>query len=102
LMGMFGILIVQALVSFAIIYYFATKAKDGMNIFKTVIAPILGGVGCLYVAYLLNDNKVDLAAGDPLFIKLVPWATVVFFAAGVILALIYRTSNPKKYEAIGR
>jgi amino acid transporter len=102
LMGMFGILIVQALVSFAIIYYFATKAKDGMNIFKTVIAPILGGVGCLYVAYLLNDNKVDLAAGDPLFIKLVPWATVVFFAAGVILALIYRSSNPKKYEAIGR
>jgi amino acid transporter len=102
LMGMFGILIVQALVSFAIIYYFATKASDGMHWFKTVVAPILGGVGCLYAAYLLNDNKTDLAAGNPLFISLVPWATVAFFAVGIVLALIYRSTNRPKYEAIGR
>ncbi len=54
------------------------------------------------MAYLLNDNKTDLAAGNPLFIKVLPWATVVFFAIGVILALVYRSTNPKKYEAIGR
>jgi len=101
-MGMFGILIVQALVSFAIIYYFWAKDRAGMHWFKTIVAPIIGGVGCLYAAYLLNDNKTALAFGNPLFIKLVPWATVAFFAVGIIIALIYRSTDKERYEAIGR
>jgi amino acid transporter len=102
LMGMLGILIIQALVSFAIIYYFATKARDGMHWFKTLVAPILGGVGCLYAAWLLVDNRVDLAAGNPLWIQLVPWAIAAMFIAGFAIALYYRSADPKRYEAIGR
>jgi amino acid transporter len=102
LMGMLGILVVQALVSAAIIYYFATKARDGMHWFKTVVAPVLGGVGCLYAAYLLVDNRETLAAGNPLFIAAVPWAIAAFFIIGVAIALFYRSTDPKRYEAIGR
>jgi amino acid transporter len=102
LMGMLGILVVQALVSAAIIYYFATKARDGMHWFKTLVAPILGGVGCLYAAWLLVDNRVDLAAGNPLWIQLVPWAIAAMFIAGFAIALYYRSAEPKRSEAIGR
>ena len=41
MMGNMGILSIMALVSLAIIYYFATTAKDGQHWFKTVLAPIL-------------------------------------------------------------
>jgi amino acid transporter len=47
LMGVLGILMVQALCSAAIIYYFLTKARDGFHWFKTLVAPVLGGGGCL-------------------------------------------------------
>jgi amino acid transporter len=85
LMGMFGILIVQALVSFSIIYYFATKAKDGMHMVQDDHRADPRRPRLHLCAYLLNENKTDLAAGNPLFIKVLPWATVLFFAIGVIL-----------------
>jgi len=102
LMGVLGILMVQALCSAAIIYYFLTKANDGFHWFKTLVAPILGGGGCLYASYLLVDNRVDLAAGNPLFIKAVPWAVLGMFILGVVIALIYRSTDRPRYEAIGR
>jgi amino acid transporter len=102
LMGMLGILVVQALVSAAIMYYFWSQARDGMHWFKTILAPILGGVGCLYAAYLLVDNRTTLAAGNPLFIKSIPYVIAAMFLVGFAIALYYRTTDPKRYEAIGR
>ena len=74
-----------------------------MHWFKTIVAPILGGVGCLYVAYLLNDNRTDLAAGNPLFIKVRSVGRPVVLRhrrdPGADLPL---DQSPRSYEAIGR
>jgi amino acid transporter len=102
LMGMLGILLVQALTSAAIVKYFLTDARDGFNAWKTLIAPIVGGVGCLVAMYLMLENRTTLAGGNPLYIELIWVPILLFFLGGVALALYYRATNPQRYEAIGR
>jgi amino acid transporter len=102
LMGMLGILLVQALTSAAIIKYFLVDARDGFHVWKTLIAPILGGVGCLVATYLMMQNRTTLAGGNPLYIELIWVPIALFFLGGVVLALYYRASDPQRYAAIGR
>ena len=63
MMGNIGILSVMALVSVAIIKYFATTAKDGQHWFKTIVAPALATAAMAVATYLLIDNRTTLAGG---------------------------------------
>ncbi len=103
LLGVACLLAIQALVSVAIIYYFLTKAKDGFHPIKTLVAPIIATVTQLYVVYLLMKYRGDLsAAADVPFIQYLWLWPIIVFAIGVIIALIMRSKNPKKYAGIGR
>ncbi len=103
LMGVLGILAVQALVSFAIIKFFLTSARDGFHWFKTFVAPIVGGVAQIGACYLLITNRTLLAAAEGVpFVELIPFAVAAMFLAGVAVALYYRSARPKRYRAIGR
>jgi amino acid transporter len=102
LLGVFGILMVQALVSVAIIRYFLTSARDGFHWFKTLIAPLLGCAAQLGACVLLLRNRGALSgAADVPFIKLLPWIDVGLFVAGAALALLYRARSARRYAAIG-
>jgi amino acid permease len=102
LLGVLGILAIQALVSFAIIRFFMTKARDGFHWWKTLLAPVLGGLGQIGACYLLIKNRSLLSgAGDALFIKLIPWVVLAIFLAGIGLALYYRSASHERYRAIG-
>ena len=103
LLGVAGILAIQALVSVAIIVYFLTKAKDGFHWFKTLIAPIVAAITQAYAVYLLFKFRGDLsAAADVPFIQYLWVWPIVVFAIGVIIALALRATNPQKYAGIGR
>jgi len=103
LLGVLGILAIQALVSFAIIKYFLTTARDGFHWWKTLVAPIVGGLAQIGACYLLIKNRPALSgAGDALYIKLIPWVVVAIFLAGIGLALYYRSASKERYRAIGR
>jgi amino acid transporter len=103
LLGVLGILAIQALVSFAIIKFFLTTARDGFNWWKTLVAPIIGGIAQIGACYLLIKNRPALSgAGDVLFIKLIPWIVVAIFVGGIALALYYRSNSRERYRAIGR
>ncbi len=103
LLGVCGILAIQALVSLAVIKYFLKEARDGFHWWKTLLAPAIGAVAQAYAVYLLLKYRGDLsaAAGVP-YIKLLPWIVLAIFLAGVVAALVYRARSPKRYEAIGR
>jgi amino acid transporter len=103
MMGNMGILSIMALVSIAIIKYFATTAKDGQHWFKTWAAPIVAA-GVMGVAvFLLIKYRTTLAGGvEPPFVKRMWVPPIHVFLLGIVLAQLYKTRDRARYEGIGR
>lgn len=95
LMGVMGILAVQAICSFAVIAYFlSAEARDGFHPWKTLIAPLIGGVAQFGAMYLLISNRGSLGgAADAGFIELFPWVILAMFLGGMLYALYLRSSG---------
>lgn len=103
LMGVMGLLSVQALVCLAIIRYFWTTGRDRFSLWRTLVAPIIGFMAQVGAVYLLLDNRSTLSgAGDALYVKAIPFAIAFVFLAGIGLALYYRQRDTTRYVAIGR
>ncbi|NMO93939.1 APC family permease [Actinomycetospora sp. TBRC 11914] len=102
LLGVLGILAVQALVCVAIIRYFLTTARDGFRVWSTLIAPVIGFVAMVGACFLLIDNRAALAAAEGVpFITLLPYVPLVIFVAGVVVALVLRARRPEVYAGLG-
>jgi amino acid transporter len=102
LLGVLGILAVQALVCVAIIRYFLTTARDGFGWWTTLLAPVLGFLAMAGACYLLVENRAALAAADDVpFIGVLPWVPLVIFVIGVAIALWLQTSRPAVYAGLG-
>jgi hypothetical protein len=93
---------VQAIASFAIVRYFLTEARDGFHVWKTLVAPIVGGLAQIGACYLLIANRAALSgAGDVLFIRALPWFVIAGFAVGVGVALYVKFRDSDRYALIG-
>ena len=101
LLGVPGILAVQAIASFAIIRYFATSAREDLHWWKTVLAPVIGGLAQIGACYLLIANRFDLAGGDVFFVQAIPWIVLAVFLGGIAYALWLRGSAADRYANIG-
>lgn len=106
IMGTMAILIVQALTAFSCISYFHVQKKhpESANWFRTFLAPLIGGIGMLYVIWLLIENAsfaAGAAAEDVVF-KVFPWLVVLAGVGGAVFALIAKYRSPETYAVIGR
>jgi amino acid transporter len=104
LLGTMAILLVMAICSLAVIWYFWVKKVHTGNVFTTLISPALGFLGMLYVVYLLLSNITFAgggAAGSAFFVA-IPWMTIATFVAGLVFALWIKNSQPEVYAEIGR
>jgi amino acid transporter len=104
LMGTMAILIVQSICSVAVIAYFHVRKAAPGNVLTTGIIPALGGIGMLYVVYLLFSNLSFAgggAAGSPFF-KAIPWIVLAVFLIAGAGALWLRSARPDTYSAVGR
>ncbi|GHH13654.1 APC family permease [Streptomyces rubradiris] len=104
ILGTMAILIVQTLCSFAVIGYFRRNHPEDRHWFRTLTAPLLGGLGMAAVVVLLVVN-MDTAAGTAagsLFFEAIPWIVGVVFFGGLGLGLYLRARRPERYEVIGR
>lgn len=102
LLGVLGILAVQALVCVAIIRYFRTTARDGFGWWTTLTAPVIGGLAMLGACYLLISNRDTLAGASHVpFITLIPWSVLAMFAVGMAVAAVMRTRHPDRYADLG-
>ncbi|QZT56695.1 APC family permease [Mycolicibacterium sp. jd] len=106
ILGTMAILIVQSLCAFSVIAYFHFHKNhpSSAHWFKTFLAPLLGGIGMLYVVYLLWEHKESAAgaASGTLLFKLTPWIVVGLFALGAAVALYFKFNDKRRYELIGR
>ncbi|TFV55726.1 APC family permease [Mycobacterium sp. PS03-16] len=106
ILGTMAILIVQSLCAFAVIAYFHFHKNhpSSAHWFKTFLAPLMGGVGMLYVVYLLWEHKESAAgtASGTLLFKLTPWIVVTLFVIGAALALYFKFRDARRYDLIGR
>jgi amino acid transporter len=120
--GVIWIVLVQALTALSAFFYFRRHHEDEVHVWKTVIAPWLGFLGQVYVLLLLYANlTTNLAASNVLYVKqlfTIPFPNILklgdleFSWIGVIGvlvplgALLYayylKSSNPQKYEVLGR
>jgi amino acid transporter len=103
IVGVLGLLLVQALTSFAIVRYFRIVAPEHGHVVKTLIAPLLGGGLMLFSAWLLFHNRAALSgAAGATFIKYGFWLIVAAFVLGVAAAVWFRARDAPRYAAVGR
>ena len=100
--GGIGVLLLITLTSFAVVGYFVKNAK-GEDFWHRLGAPVLGSILLLVVTYLAITNIATLFGVEPGSKPtwVVPLAFAVVFVAGIIWALILRSSNPQVYAGIG-
>ncbi|MGE0219751.1 APC family permease [Mycolicibacterium sp.] len=106
ILGTMAILIVQSLCAFSVVAYFHFHKNhpSSAHWFKTFVAPLTGGIGMLYVVYLLWEHKESAAgaASGTLLFKLTPWIVVGVFVLGAAMALYFKFNDKQRYELIGR
>jgi amino acid transporter len=103
LLGVLGILAVQALVSIAIIRYFLTSGKADFHWWTTLVAPVIGFLAMVTACVLLVANRGDLSgAADAVYIEILPWVVLVIFLIGMAVAAYLRSSAPDRYARIGQ
>jgi amino acid transporter len=101
LLGVFGLLAVQALCSLAIVAYF--RRRGGGNPWTTQVAPLAGAALMAFAAYLLLVNRGALAAAEGVpFVQAIPWTVLAVFATGAVAALWLRIRDAARYQTIGR
>ncbi|MEU1288814.1 APC family permease [Kitasatospora sp. NPDC005856] len=106
LLGTMAILVVQTLCSFAVVGYFHVRGRhpETAHWFRTLVAPLVGGVAMAGVVVLLvlNKDAVAGAAAHTLLFRLIPFLVAGVFAGGIGLALAVRRWRPELYARIGR
>lgn len=98
ILGTAAILIVQTLCAFAVVSYFMIRHQhpESAHWFRTLVAPLLGGIGMAYAVVLLFQNMgtaAGSAASSPLF-HLIPWIVAASFLVGAGVALWTRYTKP--------
>ncbi|MDQ6754309.1 MAG: hypothetical protein M3017_13115 [Actinomycetota bacterium] len=90
-------------ITMAAVFNYFRKHHPEENVWRTKVAPVVGGLGMLGVVILMILN-LDTAAGpaaSSLLFKLIPYIAAALFLGGAGLALYLRRTNPLKYETIG-
>ena len=101
IMGVIVILAVQALVSVAILRYFLQHHSSDVNWWSTILAPIISFIGQAVVLYLLFTN-IDFVSGGLGFARWLGPIDLVIIAGGIGLAFYLKSSQPEKYQTLGR
>jgi amino acid transporter len=101
ILGTMLLLILQAIVSLAIIAYFRAHHSDEAGAFSTVIAPLIAFVAQVYLVYLLVVNLETFGGGGP-FGSQIPMIAFVILVVGFVWGVVLRFVAPKVYERIGR
>jgi amino acid transporter len=102
-LGTLGIIVLMALASFAVIAFFARHPDFDSNVFRTTIAPIVGGLAMSAVA-IYAASQFGLLIGNPEspLRWILPALIIVAAVAGVLAAINLKRRSPELYAQMGR
>jgi amino acid transporter len=101
ILGTMLLLILQAIVSLAVIVYFRTHHSSEAGSFSTLIAPIIAFVAQVYLVYLLVGN-LETFGGTGAFGHSIPTIAAAIIVIGFIWGFALRFLAPDTYAKIGR
>ena len=101
ILGTMLLLILQAVVSLAIIAYFRKHHSEESGTFATLIAPLIAFVAQMYLVYLLVNNLATFG-GSGSFGSNIPWIALAIIAVGLIWGVALRLLSPETHARIGR
>ncbi|MEV4411236.1 APC family permease [Catellatospora sp. NPDC049609] len=101
--GGFGILLLLAATSVAVVVYFA-KDKRGENVWTRLVAPILAAAFLIWAAQqTVRDYGTMLMVEETDPVRwILPGLYLVLAVVGIVWAVVLRGSNPALYQGIGR
>ncbi|MFJ4190681.1 APC family permease [Kitasatospora sp. NPDC089509] len=106
LLGTMAILVVQTLCSFAVVGYFHVQRRhpETAHWFRTLLAPLVGGVamGAVVALLVADRGAVAGAAAGTLVFRLIPYLVIGVFLVGIGTALVLRRVRPELYARMGR
>jgi amino acid transporter len=89
--------------SIAIPAYFWARRDAERSMWKTIVAPSLGGAGFMTALVLATENAAFLVGGSKFSaVTLVTSFAGATLVAGVLLALVLRRTRPDVYARLGR
>jgi amino acid transporter len=97
-LGTIGIVALQAAACFAVIGFF--RHHDERHWWRTLLAPLLGGIGLVVATVLIAANYGTLTGSTSSVINSLPWLLVFAGIAGVGYALWLRTNRREVYRGI--
>ncbi len=102
-LGTLAVLVLMALASFAVLAFFTRHPDLDPNVWRTKVAPLVGGVAMTAVA-VYAASQFGLLIGDPgsVLSWLLPSLILVAALVGVISAGVLRSSSPELFDAMGR
>ena len=98
-LGTMLLLILQAIVSIAIIVYFAKHGGGGF--LSTKVAPLIAFFAQAILVYLLVDN-IETLGGSSWFVKNIPMIALGIMGLGLVWGLALRVLSPSTHARIGR
>lgn len=100
-LGTMLLLILQAVVSIAIIAYFRANPSDDAGVISTLIAPVIAFVAQVYLVYLLVQNLATFGASGS-FGSNIPLIALAIIVVGLVWGVLLRFVSPAVYARIGR
>jgi len=96
-----GIVTLLTLTSVSVLVFFIRRLRSGASVAKLsmILAPVIAslGLGTLTVMILMN---FDLIVGDVATAVVLVAALLLFFAVGIVIAVVIRAKQPGKYEQL--
>jgi amino acid transporter len=101
ILGTMLLLILQAVVSIAIIAYFRKHHTTESGNLSTLIAPLIAFFAQVYLVYLLVVN-LETFGGNGSFGSNIPYIALAILAVGLFWGLALRVVSPTTHAKIGR
>lgn len=100
-LGTIGIVMLQAVTSFAVVAYFRATKKD-TRFWHALAAPVLGGIGLLWIGFVLIGNLDALSGSDSAIVRAFPWIVLTVAVLGIVLGFALKRARPDIYARFGQ